>query len=128
MILEIFVDDITFRGNDNESDKFVEEMKKEFEMSMIKEMKYLLGLQIIHNEEGIFIYQTKYLKNLLKIFGLETCKPIGTPMVTRHKLSTKDETPSIEQKKYRSIIRGLQYLTHIRPDIENLVGIVARPS
>jgi hypothetical protein len=44
MILVIFVDDIIFGGNDDESDKFVDEMKKEFEMSMIGEMKYFLGL------------------------------------------------------------------------------------
>ena len=47
-------------------------------------------------------------------------------MVIGYKLSTKDETPIIEQKKYISMIGGLQYLTHIRPDIENEVGIVAR--
>ena len=68
---------------------------------------------------------TMYLKDLLKRFGLETCKPIGTPMVTGHKLSTKDETPTIEQK-YVSMIRGLQYLTHTRPNIENIVGVVER--
>ena len=47
-------------------------------------------------------------------------------MVTRHKLSTKDETSTIEQKKCRSMIRGLQCLTHTRLDIENFVGIVTR--
>lgn len=47
-------------------------------------------------------------------------------MVTRHKLSTKDETPIIEQKKYRSMIGGFKYLTHSRLDIENAVGIFAR--
>lgn len=83
MILVIFVDDIIFGGNDEESKKFAEEMKKEFEMSMIWEMKYFLGLSIVQNKEGIFISQTKFLKDLLKRFGLETCKPIGTPMVTR---------------------------------------------
>ena len=85
MILVIFVDDIIFGGNDEESKKFANEMKKEFEMRMIGEMKYFLVLQIIQNKEGIFISQTKYLMDLLKIFGLKTCKPIGTPMVTRHK-------------------------------------------
>ena len=44
MILLIFIDDIIFGGNDDESDKFAKEMKKEFEMSMIGEMKYFLGL------------------------------------------------------------------------------------
>ena len=64
--------------------------------------------------------------DLLKRFGLEGCKPIGTPMVIGHKLSSKDETPTVEQKKYRSMIGGLQYLTHSRPDIANAVGIVPR--
>ena len=71
MTLVIFFDDIIFGGNDDESDKFVEEMKKEFEMSMIGEMKYFLGLQIVKNREGILISLTKYLKDLLKRFGLE---------------------------------------------------------
>ena len=101
-------------------------MKNEFEMSMIGEMKCFLGLQIAQNSDGIFLSQVKYLKDLLKIFVSESCKPIGTPMITGHKLSSKDETPTIEQKKYRSMIGGLQYLTHTRPDIENAVGIVAR--
>ena len=64
-------------------------------MSMIGEMKFFLGLQIAQNKDGIFISQTKYLKDLLKRFGLEICKPIGTPMITSHKLSSKDETPIV---------------------------------
>ena len=51
MILVIFVDYIIFRGDDDESDKFGKEMKKEFEMSMIGEMKYFIGLQIMQNKE-----------------------------------------------------------------------------
>ena len=45
-IILIFVDDIIFGGNDKESDKFFEEIKNEFEMSMIGEIKFFLGLQI----------------------------------------------------------------------------------
>jgi len=41
------------------------------------------------------------------MFSLETCKPVGTPMVTRYKLFRKDETPIVTQKKYRSIVGGL---------------------
>ena len=44
---------------------------------------------------------------MLKKFGLENCKLVGTPMVIGHKLSSKYETPTIEQKKYRSMIGGL---------------------
>ena len=44
MIIVIFVDVIIFGGNDEASDKFTEEMKNEFEMSLIGEMKFFLGL------------------------------------------------------------------------------------
>ena len=47
-------------------------------------------------------------------------------MIIGHKLSSKGEIPIVEQKKYRSMIGGLQYLTHTKLDIENVVGIVAR--
>ena len=100
LIIVIFVDDIIFRGNDEVSDEFAEEMKNEFEMSMIGEMIFFLGLQIVQNSDGIFISQVKYLKDLLKSFGLESCKPIGTPMITSYKLSRKDETLVLEKKKF----------------------------
>lgn len=74
---------------------------------MIAEMKYFLSLKVVQNSEGIFISLTKYLKDFLKRFGLESCKFVGTPMITQHKLSRKDEAPKIEQKKYRSMIGGL---------------------
>ena len=70
LIIIWFVDDIIFGGNDEASNKFLEDMKNEFEISMIGEMNFFLGLQIVQNKEGIFIFQTKYLKDLLKIFGL----------------------------------------------------------
>ena len=106
-IIVIFVDDIIFGGSDKESDKFDEEMKNEFEISMIGEMEVFLGLQIVQNKDGIIISQIKQLKYLLKRFGLENYKPIGTLMITSHKLSSKDDTPTVQQKKYRSMIRGL---------------------
>lgn len=39
LIAKVFVDDIIFGGNDDMSLNFVEEMKKEFEMSLIGEIK-----------------------------------------------------------------------------------------
>lgn len=77
LIIIVFVDDIIFGGNDEPSKKLLEGMKNEFEMSMIGEMKFFLGLQIIQNKKVIFISQTKYLKNLLKRFGLEIVNMLG---------------------------------------------------
>ena len=44
LIIIVCVDDIIFGGNDEDSDKFTKEMKNEFEMSMIGELKFFLGL------------------------------------------------------------------------------------
>lgn len=49
---------------------------------MIGQMIFFLGLQISHTRKGIFISQAKYVKELLKKFGLEDSKLVGTPMVT----------------------------------------------
>ena len=76
-------------------------------MSMIGEMNFFLGLQIVQKSDCIFLSQAKYLKDFLKIFGLECCKHFGTPMIIGHKLSSENETPTAESKKYRSIIGGL---------------------
>ena len=62
-----------FGGNDEANKKFSEDMKNEFEMSMIGEMKFFLVLQFFQNKEGIFISQTKYLKDLLKVQKMVTC-------------------------------------------------------
>ena len=47
LIIIVFVDDIIFGGNDEVSNKFSEDMKNGFEMSMIGEIKFFVGLQII---------------------------------------------------------------------------------
>jgi len=95
-------------------------------MSMFGEMNFLLGLQINQSDKGIFISQSKYVKEFLKKFGMEDSKPVCTPMVTGYKLSKTDESPKTNKKKYSSMIGGLLYLTQTRLDIMHVVCLVAR--
>ena len=77
------VDDIIFGSNKDELAKgFAEEMKSEFEMSMIGELSFYLGLQIQQKNTSTFISQEKYSKEMLKKFKMEECKPVTTPMIT----------------------------------------------
>jgi hypothetical protein len=62
-------------------------MQTEFEMSMIGELSYFLGLQVNQSYAGIFISQEKYLKEMLKKFQMEDSSPVSTPMVVGCKLS-----------------------------------------
>jgi hypothetical protein len=61
-------------------------MSNEFEMSMIGELSFFLGLQIKQLKDGIFISQYKYFKDTLKKFGLENAKSIKTHMATNGSL------------------------------------------
>eukprot|EP00253_Pinus_taeda_P028765 PITA_28765 len=121
------LDDIIFGSNEEEmSQSFALVMQKEFEMSLLGELTYFLGLQIQQKEEGIFLSQTKYLKQILKKYGMEDAKPVCTPMVTGCSLNANDESAAVHQQTHRSMIGSLLYLTGTRPDIMHAVGIVGR--
>eukprot|EP00253_Pinus_taeda_P027816 PITA_27816 len=108
------------------SQNFALVMQKEFEMSLLGELTYFLGLQVQQNKDGIFLSQTKYLKWILKKYGMEDSKPVCTPMVTGCSLSANDEPTAVHQPTYRSMIGSLLYLTGTRLDIMYAVGIVGR--
>ena len=67
--------------------EFSEEMKKGFEMSMVKELTFFLGLQFKQRKEDIFISQDKYARNIVKKFGLDSKKHASTPMSSSIKLN-----------------------------------------
>ncbi|KAH9763753.1 hypothetical protein KPL70_001275 [Citrus sinensis] len=118
LIVQIYVDDIIF-GSTNEllCKEFSSCMSQEFEMSMMGELKYFLGLQIKQNEEGIFINQAKYVKDLLKRFGYDNGTVKSTPMSTTIKLDKDEKGKEVDIKTYRGMIGSLLYLTASRPDI-----------
>jgi hypothetical protein len=92
-------------------------MHNEFEMSLLGELSFFLGLQILQRNQGIFISQTKYIREILKRFGMEDCKLVITPMKTSCKLSKDDDSKSTDQRQYRSMIDNLQYVTTSRLDV-----------
>ncbi|GJT80867.1 retrovirus-related pol polyprotein from transposon TNT 1-94 [Tanacetum coccineum] len=127
IIVQIYVDDIIFGSTCQDMcDEFAKIMHDEFEMSMMGELNFFLGLQIKQMEDGIFFNQSKYIKEMLKKFGLEDSKPMKTPMSSDTKLTKDEECESIDSTKYRGMIGGLLYLTASRPDIMFSVCLCAR--
>ncbi|GJW54599.1 retrovirus-related pol polyprotein from transposon TNT 1-94 [Tanacetum coccineum] len=102
IIVQIYVDDIIFGSTcQNLCDDFAKIMHYEFEMSMMGELNFFLSLQIKQKEDGIFFNQSKFIKEMLKKFGLEDSKPTKTPMSTEIKLTKDDEADSVDSTKYR---------------------------
>jgi hypothetical protein len=104
------------------SQKFAKDMQNEFEMSLLGELFFFLGLQIRQRNQGIFISQIKYIIEMLKRSGMEDCKPVNTPMKTSCKLSKDDDSKSIYQRQYRSMIGSLLYMKASRLDVMQAVG------
>ena len=126
-VAQVHIDDIVFGATINARViEFFEEMKKEFEMSMVGEVTFFLGLQVKQNKEGIFISQEKYARNIVKKFGLDSKKHASTPMSLSTNLNVDSSRVEVSPTLYRSIIRSLLCLIASRPDIAFSVGVYAR--
>jgi hypothetical protein len=119
LIVQVYVDDIVFGGSFNSLvASFAEDMSREFEMSMMGELQFFLGLQIKQSKEGTFVHQAKYTKDIVRKFKMEDSKAMATPMSMTTALDADEEGEHVDQKVYRSMIESLLYLTATRPDIQ----------
>jgi hypothetical protein len=101
-------------------------MTKEFEISMIGELSYFLGLQVKQLKNGTFVSQGKYIRDMLKKFEMQDAKPISTPMSINGNLDSDFDGKMVNQKEYRSLIGNLLYVTASRPDVMFSVCMCAR--
>ncbi|GAU51963.1 hypothetical protein TSUD_417490 [Trifolium subterraneum] len=101
-------------------------MQSEFEMSMMGELGFFLGLQIKQQEDGIFISQEKYVNDLLKKYKMNEAKIMSTPMHPSTSLDKDEKGKDVSEKEYRGMIGSLLYLTASRPDIVFAVGLCSR--
>ena len=65
-------------------------------MSMMGELKFFLGLQIKQTQEGTFVHQGNYTKDVLKKFDMGNAKPLSTPMSTTVALDVDEEGEAMD--------------------------------
>jgi hypothetical protein len=97
IIVSVYVDDLLVTGS---YEKLIEEFKAEmlnvFKKTNLGLMSYFLGMEVKQSNDGIFICQMKYAKEILKKFHMENCKSISTPMNMNLK---ENSTRMMEQTK-----------------------------
>ena len=126
LLVQIYVDDIIFGStNDKMCQRFSKLMQSRYQMSMMGELSYFLGLQVQQTDDGIFINQSKYTRNLLKKFLMLDSSPVSTPMATVTKLDPNQGT-EVDITNYRGMIGSLLYLTASRPYIMYATCLCAR--
>ncbi|KAL6322007.1 hypothetical protein AAG906_003148 [Vitis piasezkii] len=97
-----------------QQEEVVEDPKKEesplFEMSMMGELNFFLGLQIKQLKEGTFINQAKYIKDLLKRFNMEKAKTMKTPMSSSIKFDMDEKGKPVNStiSQQSNALNGLQ--------------------
>jgi hypothetical protein len=63
------------------------------------------------------VNQGKYIKYMLKKFGMNEAKQISTPMGTNGNLDSDASGNMVDQKLYRSMIGSLLYVTTSGPNV-----------
>jgi hypothetical protein len=97
LIVQVYVDDIVFGGSSNSLvARFIEDMSREFEMSMMGELQFFLGLQIKQSKEGTFVHQAKYTKDIVRKFKMEDSKAMATRMSTSTALDADEEGEHVD--------------------------------
>ena len=88
LIICLYVDDLLYTGSSAEMlVEFMEAMFNEFEMTDNGLMSYFPGIKVNQQQDGIFISQKKYMKEILEKFKMSNCNPVNTPIATGMKLT-----------------------------------------
>nr|GFA13205.1 copia protein [Tanacetum cinerariifolium] len=127
LVVQVYVDDIIIGStHPMYTQLFYDLMKSRFEMSMIGEMMFFLGLKVNQSPYGIFINQSNYMLGILKKYEIETCDPVSTPIEIKDKLDLDQNGSPVDATKYHSMIGALMCLTSSRPYIVHATCLCAR--
>lgn len=129
LVVALYVDDgLVMASDQQDSKKFVEELKAEFKIT-VKPASYFLGLEIKRFDDGaIKISQEAYAKKILERFNFQDCKPVSTPIVKEpDTLQTEKKTAEKCNFPYRQAVGALMYLMlGTRPDLAYSVSFLSR--
>jgi hypothetical protein len=127
VLISLYVDDLIITGNAEKLiDEIKEQLSKLFEIKDLGELHYHLGLEVWRNAGQTFVCQSKYIREILKIFKVDQCKSSTIPMQQSVKLSCDDGLKEVNGTVYRQMVGSQNYLTTTRPDISYFVSVLSQ--
>nr|GEV09380.1 retrovirus-related Pol polyprotein from transposon TNT 1-94 [Tanacetum cinerariifolium] len=127
LLVQVYIDDIIFGSIKKEMcDAFEILMHEKFQMSLMGELTFFLGLQVKQKQDDIFISQDKYVAEILKKFIFSKVKTASTLMETSKPLLKDEDGQEVDVHIYKSMIGSLMYLTSSRPDLMFVVCACTR--
>jgi len=127
--LAIHVDDGIIIGNDKTKiSKLLNKLREEFEITVKKEPKSYLGIDITKSDKGISISQENYAKEVLKRYDMQNSKPMKTPIAPEDYKTEEDKHSERHSNlKYREVVGSLLYLScKTRADLSFAVNYESR--
>ena len=127
LIIGVYVDDNLVTGASTASiAKFKEQMANKFDMSDLGKLSYYLGIEVEQGNGYIQLKQTGYAKKILNKADMLNCNPTKVPIHPNDVINKDEGGTAVDTTEFMSIIGGLRYLIHTRPDIAYSMGIVSR--
>ncbi|CAM8901423.1 unnamed protein product [Rhodiola kirilowii] len=127
LILLVYVDDVVLTGTSPQLITHVKEfIHDQFQIKDLGHLKYFLGLEVARSQDGIFLNQRKYALDILEDTKFSDCKPVRTPMESKHNLSFSSGPTLPDPSIYRRLIGRLIYLTITRPDLAFPVHVLSQ--
>lgn len=118
LLVLIYVDDILITGSHSKHiESVIQNLNSEFALKDLGEFNYFIGVEVIPTLEGLHLSQTKYIGDILRKANMLDSKGYNTPMNIYDKLHKDKRVVFDKPSLYRSIIRSLQYVLIIKPDI-----------
>jgi hypothetical protein len=126
----IYVDDILIISGNQERERQIKDVLSEaFRIKDFGLAKYCLGIQIEQNENEICLSQAGYIREILKRYRMEDCKPVLTPLAVGSKLSELHSEDDNEDTNFpfRELIGALMYVAvGTRPDVSHAVSVLSQ--
>ena len=114
----IYVDDLLLtRNNATFFTAFKKVLALKFSLKDLGTPNHFLGIEILPTDQGLFLSQHHYIRDLLLSTHLHDPKLVTTPLSTSCDLTPTMHAPSCDAREYLRIIGTLQYLTLTRADV-----------
>ncbi|KAL5573132.1 hypothetical protein UlMin_022729 [Ulmus minor] len=118
-IVLVYVNDLIITDDDEvEILQTKENLSVRFQMKELGQLKHFLGLKVDRTQEGIFLCQQKYAKDLMKRFGMLECKPISTPMKPNTKMCAHEGKDLEDATMYRQLVAVRRILRYVKSTID----------
>ncbi|XP_019158346.1 PREDICTED: uncharacterized protein LOC109155074 [Ipomoea nil] len=84
--------------------------------------RFFLGVEAVYTADAVVLSQHRYMTELLRKAGLESCKPLATPMTNATADASGESSPLEDPSVYRQLVGSLMYLLLTHPDLSFAVN------